>query len=376
MVGGRNYDESSFNRAVDAKRQPGSAFKLFVYLAALRSGYSLDDMVDASPLDIGGWRPKNFGGRRHEHVSLSNGFIHSINTGAVRLALNVGLDKVIATAHDLGIDAELTPVPSLALGTIEVSLLDLTGAYASVLDGRAGIQPWGITAFGPAGGPMRALGPPIGPKTPMAHRQEMIELLQAVVDRGTGRAAAISGFAAGKTGTSQDYRNAWFIGFGDQLVVGVWVGNDDHSPMDRVTGGSLPAQIWKAFMRAAQPFISNERLVACGDATSTDGDLQKESDLTLRPVCNPSACDRRYRSFRASDCTYQPYHGPRMLCEMQHPETQSTNDVDSGFEAHASGRSDQLHCNYHRCASRYRSFDPNDCSYQPFGGGPRRICER
>jgi membrane peptidoglycan carboxypeptidase len=115
MVGGRNYDESQFNRAADAKRQPGSAFKLFVYLAALRSGYSLDDMVDASPLDIGGWRPKNFGGRRYGHVSLSNGFIHSINTGAVRLAMNVGLDKLIATARDLGIDAGSLRFPAWRL---------------------------------------------------------------------------------------------------------------------------------------------------------------------------------------------------------------------------------------------------------------------
>ncbi|MEJ2436034.1 MAG: transglycosylase domain-containing protein, partial [Pseudolabrys sp.] len=146
MVGGRDYDKSQFNRAVEANRQPGSAFKLFVYLAALRNGYSPGSFINARPLSIGGWTPKNYGGRQYGTVTLSNAFAQSINTAAVRLAMQVGLNKVIAAARDLGIDAPLKPYPSLALGTIGVSLVDLTGAYASVRAGHR-VQPWGIAAL-------------------------------------------------------------------------------------------------------------------------------------------------------------------------------------------------------------------------------------
>src|SRR5262249_33324911 len=200
-----------------------------------------------TPLDVNGWRPENFDGRFHGRVTLADAFANSFNVASARLAMEVGIDQVIAAAHDLGIAVPLGNNPSLALGTSEVSLLDLTGAYAAVAAGTMPVRPWAVSAFGaeqqtqlfPAGvpsGPRRSLGPYRGP---------LINLLQQVVARGTGRAAQLPGFAAGKTGTSQNPRDAWFIGFNDQLVVGVWVGNDDDQPMNDVVGGSIPAMIWK-----------------------------------------------------------------------------------------------------------------------------------
>ena len=204
MVGGRDYGTSQFNRAAEANRHPGSAFKPFVYLAALRKGYSLQDVIDAGPVEIKGWEPENFGGAEYGRVTLAEAFARSINTAAVRLAMDVGLNEVIAAARDLGIDARLSAVPSLALGAVEVSLLDLTGAFASVRAGRLRVQPWGIAAFGADDqSPMRPLGPPIvGSGQTLQHQQPMTDLLRLVIERGTGRAAALNGFAAGKTGTS------------------------------------------------------------------------------------------------------------------------------------------------------------------------------
>jgi len=260
MIGGQDYDKSQFNRAVEAKRHPGSAFKLFVYLAALRKGYSPEDVINARPLTIGDWTPKNYGGRAYGAVTLADGFARSINTAAVRLAMQVGLDEIITAARDLGIDAPLKPYPSLALGATGVSLVDLTGAYASVLAGRR-VQPWPIAALGSgeqsdlhavSGG--SETGKALGPE-----RNAMIALLRRVVERGTGRRAVLDGFAAGKTGTSQDYRDAWFVGFNDALVAGVWIGNDDNSPMKHVVGGSLPAMIWQRFMTEATILITQDQ---------------------------------------------------------------------------------------------------------------------
>jgi penicillin-binding protein 1A len=214
MVGGRDYSESQFNRAVDAQRQPGSAFKLFVYYAALQTGYSPDDTIDASPVEVGRWRPENYGGQEYGYMTLSQAFAHSVNSAAIRLGMTVGLDKVLAAARELGLDAPLAKVPSMALGTNEVSLLDLTGAFASVRAGHPKLEPWGIAAFGPEGTGLRSLGAPKPSIPELAHHREMTRLLQDVVDHGTGRAAALDDDSvAGKTGTSQDYRDAWFCGF-------------------------------------------------------------------------------------------------------------------------------------------------------------------
>src|SRR5579883_1796730 len=241
MVGGRDYGASQFNRAIAPNRQPGSAFKLFSYLTALRAGYTPNDTIDASAIDIKGWEPDNYGGAHYGRMTLADAFAHSINTAAVRLAMGVGLNKVIATARDLGIETPLSPTPSLALGAYGVSLLDLTSAYGAVRADRMPLRPWGIAGFGEAkrDAPMRSAAPVLSDRTLGQVRDPMIDLLRGVVEHGTGRGAALDEFAAGKTGTSQDYRDAWFIGFTDNLVVGVWLGNDDNSPMRHVTGGSV-----------------------------------------------------------------------------------------------------------------------------------------
>jgi len=323
MVGGRDYNESQFNRAVDAQRQPGSAFKLFVYYAALRNGYSLEDTIDASPVEVGRWRPENFGGEQYGRMGLSQAFALSVNTAAVRLGMTVGLDKVAAAAAELGLDAPLTRVPSMALGTSEVSLLDLTGAFASVGAGRAKVEPWGISAFGAEGTGLRSLGAPNASAQALLHRDALTRLLQGVVQSGTGRAAALDdGTAAGKTGTSQDYRDAWFVGFNQALVVGVWVGNDDRTPMKGVTGGSLPAAIWKRFVSAATPLVGRTSDPAVAEAVRSPAP-------TKQAQCDQNACAAAYNSFRPSDCTYQRYDGSRRLCDKGIPRQDRTVAGDS-----------------------------------------------
>jgi membrane peptidoglycan carboxypeptidase len=371
MVGGRDYRASQFNRAVNAKRQPGSAFKLLVYLAALRQGYTPSDSIDASPLDINGWKPENYGGRRYGRVSLSEAFAQSINTAAARLAQEVGLNEVIAAANDLGIKERLPAVPSLALGAIDLSLLDLTAAYASVRADRVHLEPWGISGFGTEDeSALRVVKPPSGPmRSLQPYRQPLIELLQLVVQRGTGRAATLDGFAAGKTGTSEDYRDAWFIGFNEDLVTGVWVGNDDRTPMKQVTGGSLPAEIWKRFMsRAVAIAPPGEPKMAPAPFDPSTALMSSGKPPELQ--CDYQACSRSYDSFRAADCTYQPYDGPRKPCQ------KNLRVSDSQPASQLSHRASRAECNHDLCSSMYGSFNPSDCTYQPYGGGPRTICDR
>lgn len=308
MVGGRDYKASQFNRAVTAMRQPGSTFKLFVYYAALKAGLTLSDQVPDAPIDIDGWSPENSGGNYRGWVTLAEAFARSLNAASVALAEEVGLDNVIAAARELGIDAPLANTPSLALGTSEVNLLNLTSAYASVQLGRAPVRPWGIIDFQAAGQPKTfRVGSQAKPNVDLSpYQSDLLGLLQLVVERGTGRGADPGTFAAGKTGTSQNNRDAWFVGFTEALVVGVWVGNDDDAPMKGVTGGDLPAHIWRDFMREAttEPTLNGVR----STEAVVDGQGAPQS-------CNITACSRSYRSFRPSDCTYRPYSGGRRLCE-------------------------------------------------------------
>jgi penicillin-binding protein 1A len=249
MVGGRSHADSQFNRAVQARRQPGSSFKLFVYLAALRGGLKPSNTVVDRPISIGDYQPENFSHRYRGAMSVRRAFSSSINTVAVQLSEAVGRKPVIDAARDLGITTPLKPQASLALGAFEVNLLELTSAYAAVAAGAYPVKPWAITGFEMED----AYSAPPGKagKWLLQEQEDMLTLLNGTVERGTGRRARLPIRAYGKTGTSSDYRDAWFIGFAGNLVVGVWVGNDDFTPMKRVTGGSLPAEIWVRFMRKA-----------------------------------------------------------------------------------------------------------------------------
>ena len=308
MVGGRDYGQSQFNRATDALRSPGSTFKTFVYLTALSQGLTPSDRIEDSPIDIEGYRPENFGGRYRGQVTLAEAFGRSLNAATVRLAMAVGLDQVIETARILGIDAELTATPALALGASGVTLLDMVESYAGIASGVVPVTGHGISGLrsGEDGNSfkLRWPAPPEtdGSRKLLAAREDIIEMLALVVSDGTGQAAALPGGAVGKTGTSQDYRDALFIGWNGSLVTGVWLGNDDNSPMDGVTGGQLPAQIWQTFMAAV--------------TTSKPIENYSNADVAVPAgaSCNISACERSYRSFRASDCTFQPYRGGRKLC--------------------------------------------------------------
>lgn len=254
MVGGRDYSKSQYNRAVQARRQPGSAFKLFVYLAALeKAGYAPISPVYDAPIEVDGWRPGNYSGRHEGEMQLREAFAESVNSVAVRVSEEVGRQNVIDMAYRLGLKADMQPVPSLALGVTETTPLEMTGAYAHLAAGGRIVLPFAIETIKDAYGTLfyqrsnASLGRVLQPGTVA----QMNDMLLAVVEDGTGRGAAIGRPAAGKTGTSQDFRDAWFVGFTPELVTGVWVGNDNASPMDGVTGGNLPAQIWREHMQAA-----------------------------------------------------------------------------------------------------------------------------
>jgi len=254
MVGGRDYRESQFNRAVDAKRQPGSTFKPFVYLAGLEKGLTPERLVHDGPVEVEGWEPKNYNSRYYGDVTLREALARSMNTAAVRVSEWAGREHVIATAHRLGIASELAPDPSLALGTSEVTLLELTGAYVPFSNGGYRASPHVIESIMDDEGRVLLRHRSDDPQRVIErdHVAAMNDMLMTTIRAGTGRAAALEPHpAAGKTGTGQDYRDAWFIGYTAHFTTGVWLGNDDFSPMKRITGGSLPATIWRGLMEAA-----------------------------------------------------------------------------------------------------------------------------
>ncbi len=254
MVGGRNYADSQFNRAVAAKRQPGSSFKPFVYLAALEKGLTPDTVRDDAPISIKGWSPENYSHEYFGPVTLTKALALSLNTVAVRLGQEVGPKTVVATAHRLGITSDLDAVPSIALGSSDVTPLEMVSAYAAFANGGLGVQPHVITRVRTANGKQlyarrnANFGRVIDPQ----YVAMMNQMMQETLLTGTARKAELPGWqAAGKTGTSQDWRDAWFLGYTSYLVAGVWLGNDDSSPTRKVSGGNLPVEIWSRFMKAA-----------------------------------------------------------------------------------------------------------------------------
>jgi penicillin-binding protein 1A len=251
MVGGRSYSKSPFNRATQARRQPGSAFKLFVYLAALRAGYKPTDLIEDRPITVDGWTPANSDGVYRGEITLREAFLRSSNAAAVRLSEQVGRQNVLRAARELGITSPLPNSPSVALGTAGVSLLELTSAYAAIAKGQYPIKPRGLP---PGAGEEEGLSTFFSRGGALDRERDwgpMLDLLWAAANEGTGRRAALGVPTFGKTGTTQNNRDALFIGFAGNLVVGVWVGRDDDKSLGRMTGGTAPARIWRNFMVSA-----------------------------------------------------------------------------------------------------------------------------
>ncbi len=270
MVGGRNYAESQFNRAVAAKRQPGSAFKAFVYLTAIEHGLTPDSVRDDKPIKIKGWQPENYGHEYFGPVTLTKALAMSLNTVSVRLTMEFSPMSVIRTAHRLGIASKLEPNASIALGTSEVSMLELIGAYAPFANGGYATMPHVIERVSNAAGKVLYAhnGQQLGRIIEARYVAMMNAMMAETLTIGTAHKAALPGWpAAGKTGTSQDFRDAWFIGYTSRLVTGVWLGNDDGSPTKKVTGGSLPVEVWSRFMRDAHQGVP----VASLPGSSGDG---------------------------------------------------------------------------------------------------------
>ncbi len=254
IVGGTDYAQSQYNRAVTAKRQPGSAFKPIVYLTALENGFTPNTMVNDEPFSYKGWSPKNYNNKYVGSVTLRDALANSLNTVAGRLAIEIGAEKIVQTAYRLGISSDLNPVPSIALGTQEVSLLELSAAFAPFANGGEGVIAHIITRIETADGELLYDNIPTGPGNVISkkHVAMMNDMLSYAVEVGTGKKAKLANWPiAGKTGTTQNNKDAIFVGYSANIITGVWIGNDDGSPMDGVGGGSFPAQLWTDFMARA-----------------------------------------------------------------------------------------------------------------------------
>ena len=377
MVGGRDYSESQFNRATDAIRQPGSTFKTFVYLTALSDGMTPESILSDRPVDINGYQPQNFGGNFHGDVNMATAFAQSMNAASVNLAQQVGIDRVAETARALGVSAELSETPSLALGASGMSLLDLTEAYAAIATGNAPIRGTALAGLLTGDGTMhemrRGAPAPQGRAAQLlAHRGQMAQLLRTVVTNGTGQAVAGVPGAVGKTGTSQNFRDALFVGWADPLIVGVWVGNDDNSPMDEVTGGGLPARIWADFMRSAAasagasaPAPGDVMASSDGNASSAPAPADQDVDRVQDAAVAPASATGSGPTDALLGLLDKAADGRLTASDLREVLQQRTASADSGRT-----------CNVEACSSFYRSFRASDCTYQPYGNRPRQICDR
>jgi penicillin-binding protein 1A len=294
MVGGRSYAQSPFNRAL-ALRQPGSAFKPFVYLTAFEHGHTAGDVMNDAPIDIHGWKPSDYEGKYEGEITLTRAFAKSSNAVAAQLTQEVGAHAVAKTAYRLGIQSPLEEVASLALGTSNVTPLELTSAYAPFANGGTAVMPYGVVRIRTKAGKILwardapARDRAMSPENDAALTQLMVE----TVTSGTGKAARLDERpSAGKTGTTQDFHDAWFVGFTSDLVTGVWIGNDDYAPMVRAVGGGLPAHIFKSFMETAEAGLPVKPLAGLANLP--------EADATTPDADQPNALDRLIDSLTGS----------------------------------------------------------------------------
>lgn len=287
LVGGRSYDDSSFNRATEAMRQPGSAFKPFVYLAALEHGHHPADTVVDEPVTIGNWTPDNYESNYAGTITLGQALARSSNSASVRLTTEVGPRAVVRVARRLGIASELHAVPSLALGTSEVTPLELTAGYAAFANGGMGVLPYAILRIRTVSGKVlyRRQGSGLDRVIAPDHEAQMTAMMSETITSGTGRQAALGARpVAGKSGTSQGYRDAWFVGFSADYVCGVWIGNDGGAPMNKATGGGLPARMFKDFMTRAEeklpprPLLGTAVPVAAAEAVAAPAEAAQAAD--------------------------------------------------------------------------------------------------
>jgi penicillin-binding protein 1A len=285
LIGGVDYDSSTFNRATQAHRQPGSSFKPFVYLAAVENGISPWDVRDDGAVDIDGWTPTNYGGRSFGTITIAKALANSVNTITAGLAQEVGISTVVEAAQRVGITSPLEQNASLALGTSEVTPIEMVSAYGAFASGGYRIRPYLVTQIDDTGGHVLFKRSPPQQERVIADHvdKDMVAMMAGVVTSGTGRSAALAGHeAAGKTGTTQDYHDAWFVGFTHDYVGAVWVGNDDSSPMKNVTGGSLPAEIWKSAMTVAEKNLPatplDKSTPPAADAFSDNGSMYGDTE--------------------------------------------------------------------------------------------------
>jgi penicillin-binding protein 1A len=306
MIGGRAYSQSPYNRATDAMRQPGSAFKPFVYLTAFEHGRSPHDVMNDGPVNIHGWKPGNYEGHYEGEISLTRAFAKSSNAIAAQLTAEVGPGAVARTAHRLGIVSDLSAVPSLALGSSDVTPLELTTAYTTFANGGDGVVPYAIVRIKTRSGHVLydRHHSDLGRVMSAANAAAVTGLMVAVVTTGTGKAARLDERpTAGKTGTTQDFRDAWFVGFTADLVCGVWIGNDNNAPMKHATGGTLPARMFHSFMEDAEDgwpvrplkSLANAPVLAAAtptpQATPTVAAATVAAGMTPQPAEKPSTIE-------------------------------------------------------------------------------------
>ena len=292
MVGGRGWLKYPFNRAVHAKRQPGSTFKMFTYLAGLEAGLTPDSRIDPRHGVIGDWTPRDFGETPTRPIPMQEALARSLNSAAVAVGEVAGRPKVVEVARRLGLSTDLVPHRSLTLGVNDVTLLEMTGAYATIANGGFSVQPYAVTRIDDRFNgilytrPGRTPDRIVDPRT----AAQMDRMLHTVIERGTGRRAQFGAYAGGKSGTSQDYRDAWFIGYTAALVAGVWIGNDDASPTDRISGGGHPALLWRDFMAEAVKLLPRAPSPYRG-TSSTAGSAAITPTAETRPAIRAATAD-------------------------------------------------------------------------------------